>query len=75
MDKQGVKLMKILGVAVLNLDKMDQFKPMLETLGKKVGSWGVMGAVVVLESMNACAIAHTSKSSERNFTWGGEHCL
>ena len=38
MDKQGAKLMKILGVAVLNLDKMDTFRPTLERLGKKVGA-------------------------------------
>lgn len=31
--------MKILGVAVLNLDKMDQFKPVLVNLGKKVGAY------------------------------------
>ena len=37
MDKQGAKLMKILGVAVLQLDKFEAFKPMLAKLGKKVG--------------------------------------
>lgn len=36
MEKQGAKLMKVIGVAVMMLDKMDQFKPMLVKLGKKV---------------------------------------
>lgn len=38
MDKQGAKLMKILGVAVSMLDKFEVFKPMLVRLGKKVGT-------------------------------------
>ncbi|CAN0004058.1 unnamed protein product [Ectocarpus sp. 6 AP-2014] len=41
MEKQGAKLMKVIGVAVMMLDKMDQFKPMLVKLGKKHVTYGV----------------------------------
>ncbi|CAM9106925.1 unnamed protein product [Pylaiella littoralis] len=41
MDKQGEKLMKTLGLAVMMLDKMDTLVPILQRLGKKHVSYGV----------------------------------
>ncbi|CAN0106297.1 unnamed protein product, partial [Ectocarpus sp. 13 AM-2016] len=42
MEEQGAKLMKVLGVAVMMLNNLDHFKPMLVKPGRKHVAYGVM---------------------------------
>ncbi|CAB1106368.1 unnamed protein product [Ectocarpus sp. CCAP 1310/34] len=48
MEKQGGKLMKVIGVAVTMLDKMDEFKPMLVKLGKR--AWWCLDYILTRQS-------------------------
>ena len=41
LQEQKQKLMKTLGLAVANLDKFDELKPVLESLGRKHAEYGV----------------------------------
>ncbi len=41
MDEQGQKLMQMIGIAVANLDKLEEIVPAIQALGKRHATYGV----------------------------------